>query len=181
MGDRPPPAPWAEELRARTNRHANHSSSGPNAAKAPPVAPKASFGGKSSSATLAQKLTHNLNQGTAPVHVAAKPSPPPASSSFPPPPAAPPAAPPAPSPAAPPAPSSYHIKTPPFASQVNANQSPPAAVPPPQPKTMTSPSSPYNQPMKSPPSSMVGCCLSAAHADIFFHTVYIVYKHRKLK
>lgn len=146
MGDRPPPAPWAEELRARTNRQANHSSSGLNAAKAPPVAPKAAFGGKSSSATLAQKLTHNLNQGTAPVHVTAKPSPPPASSSFPPPPAAP--------PAAPPAPSSYHIKTPPFASQVNANQSPPAAVPPPQPKTMTSPSSPYNQPMKSPPSSM---------------------------
>ncbi|KAJ3598023.1 hypothetical protein NHX12_001537 [Muraenolepis orangiensis] len=47
MGDRPPPAPWAEELRARTNRHGNHNApsgaaaprGAQTAAKAPVVAP----------------------------------------------------------------------------------------------------------------------------------------------
>ncbi|KAK1895006.1 Zyxin [Dissostichus eleginoides] len=53
MGDRPPPAPWAEELKARTNRHANNHNSGPNSSqplsKAPAVAPKAAFGGRTPS------------------------------------------------------------------------------------------------------------------------------------
>ncbi|XP_035018534.2 zyxin [Hippoglossus stenolepis] len=159
MGDRPPPAPWAEELKARTNRQANHNSA-PNSAaqsfsKAPAVAPKSSFGGRptNSSVSLAQKLNQNLNQNPPIVSVAPKPSPPYATSSFPPPPAAPPA------PFTPPksmvaAPTSHHIKSSPFASQVNANQNPPAAVPPPpQPKMMTSPPSSFNQPMKSPPAS----------------------------
>lgn len=158
MGDRPPPAPWAEELKARTNRHANHNSS-PNAAaqpfaKAPAVAPKSGFGGRTSTsaASLAQKLNQNLNQNTTPINVAPKPSYPSATSSLPPPPAAPPAPPTPPSNmAATQAPS--HIKSSPFTNQVNVNQNPPAAVPPPQPKMMTSPSSSFNQPMKSPPSS----------------------------
>ncbi|XP_044064884.1 zyxin isoform X2 [Siniperca chuatsi] len=154
MADRPPPAPWAEELKARTNRQANHNSA-PNSApqsfaKAPAVAPKSGFGGRTgtSSASLAQKL----NQNTTPISVAPKPSPPSATSSFPPPPAAPPA------PPTPPnnmvaAPASNHIKSSPFASQVNTNQNPPAAVPPPQPKTMASPRPSFNQPMKTPPAS----------------------------
>ncbi|CAB1427677.1 unnamed protein product [Pleuronectes platessa] len=159
MGDRPPPAPWAEELKARTNRQANHNSA-PNSAaqpfsKAPMVAPKSGFGGRptNSSASLAQKLNQNLNQNPPIIGVAPKPSPPYATSSFPPPPAAPPA------PYTPPksmvaAPTSNHVKSSPFASQVNANQNPPAAVPPPpQPKMMTSPPSSFNQPMKSPPAS----------------------------
>ncbi|XP_060936701.1 zyxin [Limanda limanda] len=159
MGDRPAPPPWAEELKARTNRQANHNSA-PNSAaqpfsKAPAVAPKSGFGGRptNSSASLAQKLNQNLNQNPPIVSVAPKPSPPYATSSFPPPPAAPPA------PSTPPksmvaAPTSNHIKSSPFASQVNANQNPPAAVPPPpQPKMMTSPPSSFNQPMKSPPAS----------------------------
>lgn len=161
MGDRPLPAPWAEELKARTNRQANHSNSAPNSAaqpfaKAPAVAPKSAFGGRTatSSASLAQKLNQNLNQTTAPVNVAPKPSPPSASSSFPPLPAAPPA------PPTPPnnmgaSPSSNHIKSSPFASPVNANQNAAAAVPPPQPKTMAPPSSSFSQPMKTPPASTV--------------------------
>ncbi|KAJ4930532.1 hypothetical protein JOQ06_024843 [Pogonophryne albipinna] len=158
MGDRPPPAPWAEELKARTNRHANNHNSGPNSSqplsKAPAVAPKAAFGGRTatSSTSLAQKLNQNLNQNAVPV--APKPSP--ASSSFPPPPAAPPAAP-APPKITAPAPAFNHIKSSPFAGQMTANQNPPAAPappPPPQPKMMASPSSSsssFNQPMKSPP------------------------------
>ncbi|KAM7421035.1 hypothetical protein PAMA_015293 [Pampus argenteus] len=160
MGDRPPPAPWAEELKARTNRQANHNSA-PNAAaqsfvKAPAVAPKSGFGGRTatSAASLAQKLNQNLNQNQNPtsINVAPKPSYPSATSSatssFPPPPAAPPA------PSSPSPPS--HIKSSsPFASQVNVNQNPPAAVPPsPQPKMMTSPPSSFKQPMKTPPDSM---------------------------
>ena len=163
MGDRPPPAPWAEELKARTNRQANHNSA-PNSAaqsfsKAPAVAPKSGFGGRptNSSVSLAQKLNQNLNQNQNPpiVSVSPKPSPPYATSSFPPPPAAPPA------PFTPPksmvaAPTSNHTKSSPFASQINVNQNPPAAVPPPpQPKMMTSPPASFNQPMKSPPASTV--------------------------
>ncbi|KAG7475873.1 zyxin [Solea senegalensis] len=158
MGDRPPPAPWAEELRARTNRQANHNSA-PNSAaqpfpKAPAVAPKSGFGGRTTSAAaLAQKLNQNLNQTPAPVSVAPKPSPPFASSSFPPPPAAPPA-PPTPPNSMVAAPASNHVKSSPFSTQVNLNQNPPVAVPPPQPKTLVSPPSSFNQPMKTPPSSM---------------------------
>uniref|UniRef100_A0A8C7YZE4 Zyxin n=1 Tax=Oryzias sinensis TaxID=183150 RepID=A0A8C7YZE4_9TELE len=122
MGDRPPPAPWAEELKARTNRQSNHNSA-PNAgaqgfAKAAEVSPKPSFGGKvaTSSASL--------------------PSPPAANRSFPTPPAAPPAAP-APvnhksgAAAAPTA--ANNIKSSPFGSKVNANQKTPAAPSPPNP------------------------------------------------
>lgn len=174
MGDRPPPAPWAEELKARTNRQANHNNSAPNSAaqpfaKAPAVAPKSSFGGRTttSSASLAQKLNQNLNQTTAPVNFAPKASPPSAGSSFPPPPAAPPA------PPTPPnnmgaAPSSNHIKSSPFASQVNANQNAAAAVPPPQPKTVAPPSSPFSQPMKTPPASTVCYNLINLHGDSLF-------------
>lgn len=161
MGDRPPPAPWAEELKARTNRQANHNSAQNAAAqpfaKAPAVAPKSGFGGRTatSAASLAQKLNHNLNQNPTPIDVAPKPSYPSAASSFPPPPAAPPAPPTPPSNMAT-APAPSHIKSPsPFASQVNANQNPPAAVPPPQPKMMASPPSSFNQPMKTPPASTV--------------------------
>lgn len=161
MGDRPPPAPWAEELKARTNRQANHNNSAPNTAaqpfaKAPAVAPKSGFGGRTatSSTALAQKLNQNLNQNTTPVSVAPKPSPSSATSSFPPPPAAPPAPPAQPNNMAA-APASNHIKSSPFTSQVNANQNPPAAVPPPQSKTMVSPPSSFSQPMKTPSASTV--------------------------
>lgn len=153
MGDRPPPAPWAEELKARTNPGAQPFT------KAPAVAPK--FGGRtvtSSSSSLAQKINQNLNQNqtTPPMNSSPKPPPPTATISFPPAPAAPPA-PPAPpnNMAAPPAP--HQTKTSPFKSPVNANQNLPAAVPPPQPKSMASPPSSFSQPMKTSPSSTVGC------------------------
>lgn len=159
LGDRPPPAPWAEELKARTNRQGNHNTA-PNSAaqtfaKAPAVAPKSGFGARpaNSSASLAQKLNQNLNQTTAPASGAPKPSPSSATTSFPPPPAAPPA------PPAPPnnmatGPASNHISSP-FVSQVNVNQNNPASVPSPQPKTMASSPSSFKQPVKTPPSSTV--------------------------
>ncbi|XP_076010831.1 zyxin isoform X2 [Genypterus blacodes] len=166
MGDRPPPAPWAEELKARTNRHANHNSTPaaapspaaqPLFAKPPAVAPKSGFGGRptNSSASLAQKLNQNLNHTPSPHGVAPKPSVVSAASSFPPPPAAPPAPPAAPNnPSA--LPASNHLKKSlPFISKENTNAPPPpaAAPPPPQPKTMSLPASSFNQPMKSPPAS----------------------------
>ncbi|KAM4735888.1 zyxin isoform 1-T2 [Anableps anableps] len=146
MGDRPPPAPWAEELKARTNPGAQPFT------KPPAVAPK--FGGRmtTSSASLAQKINQNLNQTATPVNSAPKPSPPTATISFPPPPAAPPAPPAPPNNVAAPA-AANHIKTSPFGSQGNANQNLPAATPPPQPKAMASPPSSFSQPMKTSPSS----------------------------
>ncbi|XP_028984810.1 zyxin [Betta splendens] len=171
LGDRPPPAPWAEELKARTNRQGSHNfaptSAAQQLAKAPAVTPKSGIGGRpvTSSTSLAQKLNQNLNQTPTPPGGAPKPSPPSASSSFHPPPAAssfhpPPAAPPA-APPAPPAPSmnmatapaTNQIKSSPFASQVNVNRNNPAAVTPPQPKTMASSPSSFKQPVKTPPSS----------------------------
>ncbi|KAM4601010.1 zyxin isoform 1-T2 [Polymixia lowei] len=163
MGDRPPPAPWAEELKARTNRQANHSSAsaaaaGPAAqpfAKSP--APKSGFGGKpsTSAASLAQRLNQNLNQTPGAFGGAPKPSPAPTANSFPPPPAAPPAPP---SPLAPPIsapapPASNHVKSTPTAGQENVSLPPPAPVPPPQPKTISSPPSSFSQPMKTPSAS----------------------------
>nr|XP_015805674.2 zyxin isoform X1 [Nothobranchius furzeri]XP_015805675.2 zyxin isoform X1 [Nothobranchius furzeri]XP_015805676.2 zyxin isoform X1 [Nothobranchius furzeri]XP_054597012.1 zyxin isoform X1 [Nothobranchius furzeri] len=149
MGDRPPPAPWAEELRARTNRHPNNNSA--PISNPPAVSPKSGFGGRptTSSASLAQKINQNLNQTATPTVAAPKPSPPTATSSFPPPPAAPPAQPN--KVAAPPAPN--HIKNSPFGSQVNANQKPSAAVSPPQPKMTVSPPSSFTRPMKTSPAS----------------------------
>lgn len=176
MGDRPPPAPWAEELKARTNRQVNHNSA-PNSAaqpfsKGPAVAPKSGVGARmgSSSASLAQKLNQNLNQIPTPVSVAPKPSPPSVTSSFPPPPAAPPAPPVPPSNMSSP-PASNHVKSSPFASQANANQKPPAAVPPPQPKTMASPPSSFNHPMKSPPVSSVRCNFISFTKRLYLHCI----------
>nr|XP_057908726.1 zyxin [Doryrhamphus excisus]XP_057908727.1 zyxin [Doryrhamphus excisus]XP_057908728.1 zyxin [Doryrhamphus excisus] len=144
MGDRPPPAPWAEELKARTSRNHN---------LPPPAVAKSPFGARTatSSSSLAKKLNQNLNHS--PYAASGEPKHPPASSTstLPPPPAAAPA---------PPAPSNMattsHTKSTPFVSQVNVNQSPPAAVPPTQPKTMASPPplSSSSQPMKSPPATM---------------------------
>lgn len=171
MGDRPPPAPWAEELKARTNRQANHNSA-PNSApqpltKAPAVAPKSGFGGRTatSSTSLAQKLNHNLNQNTPLISVTPKPAPPSATSSFPPPPAAPPAPPTVPNNMAA-APASNH-KSSPFASQMNANQNAPAAMPPPQPKMLASPPASFNQPMKTPPASTVCSRLRFTYVTLF--------------
>lgn len=174
MGDRPPPAPWAEELKARTNRQANHSNSAPNSAppqfaKAPAVAPKSGFGGRTatSSASLAQKLNQNLNQTSTPINVAPKPSPPSATSSLPPPPLAPPAPPTPPNNMATALPSN-HIKSSPFASQENANQNSPAAAPLPQPKSIKSPHSSFSQPMTTPPASKV-CCSFFLHDNTLLH------------
>lgn len=74
MGDRPPPAPWAEELKARTNRQANHGNSAAQPfAKPPAVAPKSGFGGRPATSSVA--LAQKLNQSTPPSSVAPKPPP----------------------------------------------------------------------------------------------------------
>lgn len=169
MGDRPPPAPWAEELKARTNRQANQNPASAAApppptqpfAKAPAVAPKSGFGAKTatSAASLAQKLNQNLNQNLnhTPVQFGGAPKPSPAPTSFPPAPPAPPAAP-APPPAPPSSaaapPASTDIKRHPVFSHDNVRPTPPAPAPPPQPKAMVSPPSSFSQQMKTPPSSM---------------------------
>ncbi|XP_041708577.1 zyxin [Coregonus clupeaformis] len=154
MGDKPPPAPWAEELKLRTtHRQANNATSAPAPApapqpfaKAPFVAPKA-FGGIKTGTSVPPVGLKNQNHTPAPFGFAPKPTP--AASSFPPPPAAPPA-PPA-NKVAPPA--FNHSKPSSIDSQMTVSPPHPAPVPPPQPKAMTSPPSSYSQPMKTPPSS----------------------------
>ncbi|XP_051576392.1 zyxin [Myxocyprinus asiaticus] len=163
LQDRPPPAPWSEELRARTTfRHANPSPpSAPtpaqSLAKGPAVAPKTSF-------TPIQPNSNFKTVSPAPSGVArgfnhaVKP---PAQSSFPPPP---PAAPPA--PVAPPAsvlapaPAFSHTETSPIGSQQNVAPPPPAA---PQPKSSLMSS--FNRPTGStvpPKVSDSGSGLSGA-------------------
>lgn len=186
MGDRPPPAPWAEELKARTNRQANHNFA-PNSAaqpfaKAPAVAPKSGFNGRptTSSASLAQKLNQNLNQSANPIIGAPKPSPVTTTSSFPPVPKAPPAAPAAQANHTAPAPAPNHMKSSPYAGQVNANLNPPSSVPPPQPKSVASPPSSFNQPMKTPPSSTV-CSSFIPVTSITLCFICNKHKHRTYK
>ncbi|KAJ8392882.1 hypothetical protein AAFF_G00070860 [Aldrovandia affinis] len=157
LGDRPPPAPWAEELRARqTNRQANQtpaSASAPPqpAPKGPAVAQKSSFpvsqGTASSSsahfgpkAVASAPAVHQKVANNAAPPFAAKPAP---SSSFPPPPP--------PVNQAPPtnisiSPAFNHSKPTPTVSQERV--SPPALSP--RPKAMTSPPSPQGKPMGAP-------------------------------
>uniref|UniRef100_A0A8K9WRK7 Zyxin n=1 Tax=Oncorhynchus mykiss TaxID=8022 RepID=A0A8K9WRK7_ONCMY len=154
MGDKPPPAPWAEELKLRTtHRQANNPISAPAPAPAPqpfakaPVGASKAFGGMKTGTSMPPVGLKNQNHAPAPFGVAPKLSP--AASSFSPPPAAPPA-PPA-NKVAPPA--FNHSKPSSIDSQMTVSLPPPAPVPPPQPKAMTPPPSSYSQPMKSPPSS----------------------------
>ncbi|KAL7874318.1 hypothetical protein SRHO_G00052880 [Serrasalmus rhombeus] len=147
LQDRPPPAPWAEELRARTTLR----QTGPSTASAPAPAAQPLAKGPAP----APKATFSTSQHTS--NFGIKPSSPattagtkginnvPSHTSFPPPPAAPPAAAPAPSASIPkPSPAFSHSKPTPTFSQEKVAPSPPAA---PQPKPASSPISSYSKPM----------------------------------
>ncbi|KAI1885808.1 hypothetical protein AGOR_G00207600 [Albula goreensis] len=160
LQDRPPPAPWAEELKARqTNRQANQNpplaSTQPQPThKGPSVAPKSSFS-VSQSAPINSSANFGPKAGSVPAPsgnpklmnstttlFAAKPAP---STSFPPPP------PPvnqAPSASAAVSPAFSQSKPTPTSSHERV--SPPA--PSPQPKAATSPPSPQAKPMGAPVS-----------------------------
>ncbi|XP_077576314.1 zyxin [Stigmatopora nigra] len=142
MGDRPPPAPWAEELKARTNRQANHNSPPPPVAKSP-------FGARltTSSSSLAKKLNQNLIQTPNSSSSVQKSTTLSGPTTFPPVPSSPPA----PAATTPNNIAGDHVKSPQF---VSLNEKTPVAVPPPKAKTITPPPpSSFNQPMKSPPAS----------------------------
>ncbi|KAJ8287808.1 hypothetical protein COCON_G00004670 [Conger conger] len=151
LQDRPPPAPWAQELKLRqTNRHAGQSpapapSQPPPAPKGPGVAPKSSvpagqavsssaalFGPKAS--VSAPPANQKLASVSAPTF-APKPAP---ASSYPPPPP----------PVTSVTPAFNHAKPTPANSQARVS---PAAVSP-QPKAATSPPSPQGRPMGAPAS-----------------------------
>ncbi|XP_051574366.1 zyxin-like [Myxocyprinus asiaticus] len=143
LQDRPPPAPWAEELRARTTfRPAIQSQTSAPAqslAKGPAVAPKTNFTPSQPNSNFGSKSVSPAPSGVARgFNHAVKP---PAQCSFPPPPAAPPApvAPPASVPA--PAPAFNHSVTSPIGSQKNVIPPPPAA-----PQSKTSPVSSFIRP-----------------------------------
>ncbi|KAJ8354978.1 hypothetical protein SKAU_G00225450 [Synaphobranchus kaupii] len=156
LQDHPPPAPWAEELKARQNRQANHTAvSAPAqpqpAPKGPSVAPKSSFpvnqGTVNNSSAgfgpragfSAPPVSQKLQSSSAP-QFAPKPAP---SSSFP--------TPPPPVSQAPPtlvSPAFNHSKPAPTSSQVRV--SPPSISP--KAKAVTSPPSPQGKPMGAPAS-----------------------------
>ncbi|KAG7469335.1 hypothetical protein MATL_G00127820 [Megalops atlanticus] len=168
LQDRPPPAPWAEELKLRqTNRQANQTpASAPShpqpAAKGPTAGSKPTFPASQSTPSSAspgfgqkagvlapsvnQKLTNNN-----PTPFAAKPTP---SSSFPPPPAP---VSQTPSSNRSVSPAFNHAKAPPPSSQAHVSN-PPSA---PQPKPMTAPPPPQGQP-KGPPAPKVSAPGSGA-------------------
>ncbi|KAG9276567.1 zyxin [Astyanax mexicanus] len=159
LQDRPPPAPWAEELRARTTLRQTGpspaSASAPSSqplAKGPAAAPKSTFSPSQPTSNFSPKPGNvATSAGTRGINSVSS------HASFPPPPAAPPAAPPAP-PAAPPAsvpaptPVFSHSKPAPVVSQEKWNPPPPAA---PQPKPASSPISSYSKPIGNPSAPKV--------------------------
>ncbi|KAJ8289904.1 hypothetical protein GJAV_G00006600 [Gymnothorax javanicus] len=168
LQDRPPPAPWAEELKLRqTNRHANQTPASAPAQpqptpKGPGVAPKSSFPvnqSTTSNASLGPKgsvsapppANQKTPSSTAPPF-ASKPAP--SSSFFPPPPKQ-----------APPtsvAPAFNHTK--PSPTSVQERVSPPSMSP--QPKAVTSPPSRQGKPASQPsPAGPGGVPLSMKEVE----------------
>ncbi|KPP79337.1 zyxin-like, partial [Scleropages formosus] len=148
LQDRPPPAPWAEELKRRTNRQAAQSpapapSQAQPAVKGPAVAPKTSFPVNQNAA--GNKGPSFPSAGPKPPVSSAPPaaSKPVPSSSFPPPP--PPVNQTSPQPAV--SPPFSHSKSSPAGSQENVSTAPPAS----QPKSVSSGSSPRG-PSGGPPA-----------------------------
>uniref|UniRef100_A0A673HHS4 Zyxin n=1 Tax=Sinocyclocheilus rhinocerous TaxID=307959 RepID=A0A673HHS4_9TELE len=128
LQDRPPPAPWAEELRARTRPANQNTISAPAPAqsfpKGPAVAPKTNFPPSQLNSNFGSKTVSPAPSGGARGFNHAVKTP--AQSSFPPPPpAAPPAPVPPPANISTPAPTFSHSETSPIGSQSAGNTVPP--------------------------------------------------------
>uniref|UniRef100_A0A8C2JW67 Zyxin n=1 Tax=Cyprinus carpio TaxID=7962 RepID=A0A8C2JW67_CYPCA len=146
LQDRPPPAPWAEELRARTRPANQNTTSAPapvqSFPKAPAVAPKTNFPPSQLNSNFGSKTVSPAPTGGARGFNHAVKTP--AQSSFPPPPpAAPPAPVPPPANIPSPAPTFNHSEKSPIGSQQSFAPPSPAA-----PKT--SPVSSFNRPARNP-------------------------------
>ncbi|XP_066539762.1 zyxin [Hoplias malabaricus] len=150
LQDRPPPAPWAEELRARTTlRQTGPSTASVTApttqplAKGPAVAFKTAFSSSQPTSNFSPKPGNPATSaGTRVINNFST------HSTFPPPPATTPVAPPAPPATVPaPAPPFGHSKPTPNFSQEKV-VSPPSAAP--QPRPASSPISSYSKPMGNP-------------------------------
>lgn len=154
LQDRPPPAPWAEELRARTTLRQGGASTasapGPGApqGKVPAAAPKTTFAHGHPASNFSPKPGNNMSSA-APQGVNLTPK---VTShiSFPPSPAAPPSGPPPP-PAIvpPPAPAVGNVKTSLPVNQEKTSPRPASPQPKPSPSP-TSTASPYGKAMASP-------------------------------
>lgn len=145
LQDRPPPAPWAEELRARTRPANQNTASAPapvqSFTKAPAVAPKTNFPPSQLNSNFGSKTVSPAPTGGARGFNHAVKTP--AQSSFPPPPpAAPPAPVPPPANIPSPAPTFNHSEKSPIGSQQSFAPPSPAA-----PKT--SPVSSFNRPARN--------------------------------
>lgn len=158
LQDRPPPAPWAEELRARTTLRQGGTSapsapaSGAPLGKGPAATLKTTFTPSQPASNLSPK-PGNKTSSTAPqgVNLAPKVT---SHISFPPPPLAPPGPPPPPASVPTPGPAVSNAKA---SLPVNQEKTSPRPVSP-QPKPAPSPTStalPYGKPMASPTPSKV--------------------------
>lgn len=151
LQDRPPPAPWAEELRARTTLRqggtstASAPASGPPLGKGPAAAPKTTFTPSQPASNFSPKPGNNMSSA-APrgVNLAPKVT---SHISFPTPPAAPPGPPPP--PANVPAPAVNNAKTSLLVNQEKTSPPPASAQPKPAPSP-TSTASPYGNAKASP-------------------------------
>ncbi|KAF5907714.1 zyxin-like, partial [Clarias magur] len=156
LQDRPPPAPWAEELRARTTLRqggpstASAPASGAPLGKGPAAAPKTSFIPSQPASNFSPKPANNniSSAGQRGVNLAPKVT---SHISFPPPPAAPPGPPPPPANAPAPAPAPAFSNTKAIISINQEKTSPSPASPQPKPApSPTSTPSPYGNTMAGP-------------------------------
>ncbi|KAF7708590.1 zyxin isoform X1 [Silurus meridionalis] len=152
LQDRPPPAPWAEELRARSTLRqggtstASAPASGAPPTKGPAAAPKSTFTPSQPASNFIPKPVNNMSSATAKgVNLAPKVT---SHTSFPPPPAAPPGPPPPPAfNSSVPAPAPAFSNTKAFLPVNQEKTSPPPVSP--QPKPAPPPA--YPQPKPAPP------------------------------
>ncbi|KAB5586842.1 hypothetical protein PHYPO_G00006130 [Pangasianodon hypophthalmus] len=153
LQDRPPPAPWAEELRARTTLRqggtstASPPASGPPLGKGPAAAPKTTFTPSQPASNFSPRPGNSVSSAAPQgVNLAPKVT---SHISFPPPPAAPPGPPPPPASVPAPAPAVSNAKA---SLSVNQEKTSPAPASP-QPKPAPSPTStasPYGSAKASP-------------------------------
>lgn len=171
LQDRPPPAPWAEELRARTTLRqggtstASAPASGPPLGKGPAAAPKTTFSPSQPASSFSPKPGNVSAAAPRGVNLASKVT---SHISFPPPPAAPPSPPAPPASVPAPVPAVSNAKTSLSVNQEKTSPLPASPQPKPAPSPTSTPS-PYGNAVASPAPPKVSLFSSRWYNFFFYY------------